>query len=159
MVTYCGVVSEPSNCSAPEAPPAAQTSVVHDTPSLQTVTLGVKTQVPPEQVSSVHGSPSLHTTGVPAQAPPEHTSPPVHGLPSLHEAVLSACAQPVAGRHESSVHGLASSHEAAAPGTQTPCEQASLTVQALPSVQAVPLGALGFEQGPFAGLQVPATWH
>jgi hypothetical protein len=29
----------------------------------------------------------------------------------------------------------------------------------LPSLQAVPSGAAGFEQTPVAGLQVPAMWH
>ena len=32
-------------------------------------------------------------------------------------------------------------------------------MQALPSVQEVPFGALGFEQRPVPVLQVPATWH
>src|SRR2546427_123968 len=42
---------------------------------------------------------------------------------------------------------------------QTPDSQVSVCVQALPSVQLVPSVALGFEQVPVAGLQVPATWH
>jgi hypothetical protein len=40
-----------------------------------------------------------------------------------------------------------------------PLVQASLVVHALPSLQAVPLAALGFEHAPVLGLQVPATWH
>ena len=36
---------------------------------------------------------------------------------------------------------------------------ASLCVQALPSLQDVPFGALGFEQIPVAGSHVPATWQ
>ena len=32
-------------------------------------------------------------------------------------------------------------------------------MHALPSLQAVPSGASGFEQAPVEGLQVPATWH
>jgi len=43
--------------------------------------------------------------------------------------------------------------------TQAPAWQVSLCVQALPSVQVVPSGLLGFEQVPFAGSQVPASWH
>jgi len=35
----------------------------------------------------------------------------------------------------------------------------SVSVQALPSVQDVPFGALGFEHRPVLVLQVPATWH
>jgi hypothetical protein len=36
---------------------------------------------------------------------------------------------------------------------------ASVCVQALPSLQVVPSGALGFEHMPLFGLHVPATWH
>ena len=32
-------------------------------------------------------------------------------------------------------------------------------MQALESLQDVPLGTTGFEQSPVAGLQVPAMWH
>src|SRR2546427_783189 len=42
---------------------------------------------------------------------------------------------------------------------QTPDRQESVWVQALPSLQAVPSGASGFEHAPVDGLQVPATWH
>ena len=42
---------------------------------------------------------------------------------------------------------------------QVPAWQVSVCVHALPSVQAVPLGAFGFEQVPVIGLQTPATWH
>jgi hypothetical protein len=35
----------------------------------------------------------------------------------------------------------------------------SLWVHASPSLQAVPFAAVGFEQAPVAGSQVPATWH
>jgi hypothetical protein len=42
---------------------------------------------------------------------------------------------------------------------QTPAWQVSVCVQAFPSLHAVPLGALGFEQTPVAVLQTPATWH
>src|SRR5262245_46833963 len=46
-----------------------------------------------------------------------------------------------------------------APPMQAPAWQVSAVVQALPSLQLVPSGALGFEQMPLAGSQVPATWH
>ena len=42
---------------------------------------------------------------------------------------------------------------------QTPASQTSVCVQALPSLQAVPLALLGFEQVPLAGSQTPASWH
>jgi hypothetical protein len=35
----------------------------------------------------------------------------------------------------------------------------SVCVQALPSLQVVPLAAVGLEHTPVEGLQVPATWH
>ncbi len=42
---------------------------------------------------------------------------------------------------------------------QAPFWQVSACVQALPSLQDVPLVAMGLEQAPVDGLQVPATWH
>src|SRR5262249_59742698 len=42
---------------------------------------------------------------------------------------------------------------------QTPASQVSLCVQALPSLQAVPLALSGLEHVPLAGSQTPATWH
>jgi len=42
---------------------------------------------------------------------------------------------------------------------QTPFWQLSLVVHRRPSLHDVPLDWLGFEHAPFAGLQVPATWH
>ena len=41
--------------------------------------------------------------------------------------------------------------------THVPFWQESVWVQALESLQEVPFGALGFEQRPVAGMQVPAT--
>ena len=42
---------------------------------------------------------------------------------------------------------------------QAPDWQVSVRVQALPSLQAVPLGAAGLEHRPVEELQVPAAWH
>jgi hypothetical protein len=42
---------------------------------------------------------------------------------------------------------------------QLPDWQASATVQALPSLQAVPFALVGFEQAPVDVLQLPAVWH
>jgi hypothetical protein len=42
---------------------------------------------------------------------------------------------------------------------QTPAWQVSLCVHALPSSQAVPSAADGFEQAPVAVSHVPAEWH
>src|SRR5262245_2433875 len=43
--------------------------------------------------------------------------------------------------------------------TQAPASQLSPWVQALPSLQLVPLGLAGFEHTPVCGSQVPALWH
>jgi len=42
---------------------------------------------------------------------------------------------------------------------QTPLWQVSVCVQALPSLQALPLVFTGFEHVPVAESQVPAAWH
>src|SRR5439155_78943 len=42
---------------------------------------------------------------------------------------------------------------------QTPLWQVSVCVQALPSLQALPLVFAGFEHVPVVGAQVPAVWH
>src|SRR3989442_1639289 len=42
---------------------------------------------------------------------------------------------------------------------QIPDSQVSVCEQASPSLHDVPFGAMGFEQRPVAGLQIPATWH
>src|SRR5439155_138603 len=42
---------------------------------------------------------------------------------------------------------------------QLPPWQVSPLVQALPSSHPAPLGLVGFEQVPVAGLQVPGSWH
>ena len=42
---------------------------------------------------------------------------------------------------------------------QAPAWQVSLCVQALPSLQALPLVLAGLEQVPFVGLHVPVSWH
>ena len=42
---------------------------------------------------------------------------------------------------------------------QTPAWQVSLRSQRLPSLQSVPLVAVGFEHTPVAELHVPAVWH
>jgi hypothetical protein len=111
------------------------------TPDAYSVTIdGPAVHVPPWQVSEVvQVSSSLHV--VPSGALGfEHA--PVAGLHVPATWHWSLAAQTT---------GLAPAH--------APPWQASVCVQALPSVQAVPSGALGLEQVPFAGLHVPATWH
>jgi hypothetical protein len=72
--------------------------------------------------------------GAPTQTPPAHASGAVQALLSLHGAVLLVFTQPVAGLHESVVQMLLSLQLRATPGWQTPAEQASPMVQALPSL-------------------------
>src|SRR5262249_5591437 len=76
----------------------------------------------------------------------------VHAMPSLHGAVLFWKTQPVAASHESSVQGLPSLHTRGVPGVQLPAWQVSTPLQALPSLQLVPFGALASAG---AGLRPP----
>ena len=66
--------------------------------------------------------------------------------------------QPVAGLQLSAVQALASLQLMGEP-THVPDEQVSADVQALPSLQVLPLGLVGFEQTPLPGLQTPTMWH
>jgi len=94
--------------------------------------------------------PSLQLGGAPpTQTPPEQVSFVVQALPSLHGAVLFKRTQPLAGLHESSVQALPSLQLGGAPPTQTPPEQVSFVVQALPSLQGLVLSAC---TQPLAGL-------
>lgn len=96
------------------------------------------------------------------QAPFRHTSPCVHAFPSEH-AVPFGCEtetqRPVLCSQVPPVkQAPVAVHDFGAP-EQVPAKQASLIVQRLSSLHAVPAGAFGFEQSPVLGLQVPATWH
>ena len=58
------------------------------------------------------------------------------------------------------LHALVCAEQSrAGPAVQVPLWHVSLTVQNRPSLQVVPFGAVGLEQAPVPGLQVPATWH
>ena len=50
-------------------------------------------------------------------------------------------------------------HTTAPAPVHWPAWQVSVRVQASPSLQAVPCGALGLEQMPVATSQLPGTWH
>ena len=76
-------------------------------------------------------------TLLPVQEPFEQTSAVVQTLASSHEAVLFACAQPVAGAQVSVVHSFWSSQLVGAP-PQVPVVHMSPVVQAFPSLQLVP---------------------
>ena len=138
-----------------QTPPAQMSPTVQAFPSSQPSVLFVKTQpVAGTQESVVQTLPSLQTrVPVPAwQVPPPHVSPVVQALPSLHDAVLLACAQPVAGTQESSVHGLLSlQFSEPAPGWQLPPEHVSPVVQAFKSSHAA---VLLVKTHPVAGAQL-----
>ena len=101
--------------------------------------------------------------GPPVHVPPWQASAVVQMSLSLHVVPLGALGfvqAPVVGLHMPATWhwslavqtmGLAPAH--------APAWQVSVCVHALPSVQAVPSGASGFEQVPLAGLHVPASWH
>src|SRR3989442_537182 len=117
--------------------------------------------VPDLQESAVQRFPSSQLRAVPAEQTPNwQVSVPLHTFPSLHEVPLGtgAYTHPVGGLQLSAVHGLPSSHLRGLP-LQTPPEQVSPVVQALPSLQALPLIFTGFEHVPVLGSQVPTTLH
>ena len=116
----------------------------------------------PASASQVPGSwqasPFVHTSGVPAHVPFVHTSPVVQALPSVQAGLpvfgTGAEHTPVAGAHvPGSLHW--SPLQTTGVPVQVPLAQLSPLVHALPSLQAVPFGAVGFEQT-FA-VQVPAV--
>jgi len=110
-------------------------------PSLQGAVLLVKTHpVAGLQVSVVHTLLSLQMMPVPAHTPAVHTSPLVQALPSLQTVPLATFVNthPVAGAQVSAVQALLSLHTSAVP-PHTPLVHTSPVVQALPSLQAVPL--------------------
>jgi len=100
---------------------------------------------------------------LPVHTPLWQLSPVVQPLPSLHAVPLGFGGfehTPVAGSQApSSWHWSEIVQTTGLLPMQTPLSQASLCVQASPSLQAVPLGAAGLEHSPVDGSQVPATWH
>ena len=105
-----------------------------------------------------------HTTGVPVwQAPPWQASPVVQPLPSsqaLPSGLAGVEQAPVAGlQTPTSWQESMAVHTTGFWPVQAPLRQASVGVQALPSLQGVPSGLAGFEQAPVAGLQTPTSWQ
>jgi hypothetical protein len=67
---------------------------------------------------------------------------------------------PFAGLHVPATwHWSAAMQTTGLPPVHTPVWQVSVCVHAFVSLHGVPFGEFGFEHMPFAGLQVPATWH
>src|SRR5215831_14615326 len=106
----------------------------------------------------------MQTTGfVPLQTPDWQVSVCVHAFPSsqAEPLVLDGFEQaPVEGSHVPALwHWSDAVQVMVFPPVQVPPWQVSPVVQALLSLQLVPLAAFGFEQTPVDGLHVPATWH
>jgi hypothetical protein len=93
------------------------------------------------------------------QSPDWHASRVVQALPSSHVVPSSGAeskTQPVAGLHESWVQDLPSSQVRCEPA-HLPPEHRSVTVQALPSLQLLPLAAAASKTQPLAGLHESAV--
>jgi len=98
----------------------------------------------------------------PRHTPAWQVSAVVHALPSLQAVPLATGGfeqAPVSGLQVPAVWHWSGAGQTTAVPWQPPPWQLSAVVQALPSLQAVPFGAGGFEQAPVAGSQVPARWH
>ncbi len=140
----------------PQLPLVHVSGLVHRSPSLQRVPLATATKLHRPlaalHVSLVQALLSLHTKAVPTQAPDLHASPTVHSLlssqltPSLTGLYTQA---PLVELQLSAVHAKPSLHTLAVP-RQLPLWHMSLLVQALPSVQVLPLPTL-------ANVQLPPT--
>jgi len=140
-------------------------SVVHTLPSLQLGAAPGMHEPPPQVSSTVQALPSLHGrvlgaftqplaglqesvvqplvssqlgAGPGTQVPaPSQVSVVVQALPSLHERVCGMFTQPLAELQVSSVHWLPSLQSRGPPEMHEPALHMSLTVQALPSSQAI----------------------
>ena len=106
------------------------------------------------QASLVQGLSSLHSFSSPGtHLPSAQASPSVQASPSSQLASKLSFLQPATASQLSWVQGLLSSQSSAAPDTQTPSAQLSLSVQASPSLQS-PSCAVWPQ--PFSGSQ--ASW-
>ena len=111
-----------------------------------------------------HWSLAVHVTGLePAHTPAWHESTCVQALPSLQLVPFGRAGleqTPLDGSHVPAAwHWSPATHVTGFDPVHVPLWQLSVTVQALPSLQLVPLAAVGFEQTPVLGLHVPAVWH
>ena len=109
-----------------------------------------------------HWSLAVHVTGfAPAHTPAWQESTCVHALPSLQLVPLGNAGLEQAPLEGSQVpaawHWSPAAQVTRLDPVQVPLWQLSASVHALPSLQLVPLAAVGFEQAPVVGLQVPAV--
>jgi hypothetical protein len=146
-----------------------ESACVHALPSLQEVPFGrAGLEQAPLDGSHVpatwHWSAAKQMTGLdPVQAPLSQLSVSVQALPSLQVVPFAAVGfehAPVLGSHVPAVwHWSSAVQVTGLAPMQAPLWQASLCVQALPSLQVAPFAASGLEQAPLDGSHVPATWH
>src|SRR5207249_6719656 len=111
-----------------------------------------------------HWSEAVQTTGLlPVQTPLWQVSVCVQALPSLQVLPLVFAGfehVPVVGEQVPAVwHWSKAVQTTGLLPVQTPLWQVSVWVQALPSLQVLPLAFAGFEHVPVVGEQVPAVWH
>jgi hypothetical protein len=142
---------------------------VQPLPSLHIVPFGLAglEQVPfagSHVPASWHWSLAVQITGFdPLQVPLSQVSVCVQPLPSLQLVPLGLAGLeqvPFAGLHvPASWHWSLAVHTTRFEPVHVPLWQVSVCVQPLPSLQLVPFGLVGVEQLPFAGSQVPASWH
>jgi hypothetical protein len=86
--------------------------------------------------------------------------PTKHGLVESTPTAVGFEHWPVDGSQVPATWHLSDAEQVTAPpATQVPDAHISSMSQRLPSLQAVPLGAAGFEHCPVVALHVPATWH
>jgi hypothetical protein len=114
----------------------------------------------------LHGLPSAHDVPAARFAPGTHTPAALHvpapwqALPAEHATpgVTVYVMAPVAGLQVPTVQMGPLLRLTGVPA-QLPAVQTSPVVQGLPSLQALPFAAVGFEQVPVVGLHVPGAWH
>jgi hypothetical protein len=104
----------------------------------------------------------VQVTGLPpTQRPSWQLSARVQALPSSHvapSALVGFEQAPVVGSHVPGAwHWSAAAQLTVSAPTQAPAWQASVRVQALPSLHLVPSALAGFEQTPLVGSHLPAS--
>ena len=135
----------PAQPVGPALPPPHWSESVHALPSLHVApgnAVWPHVPVAASQLSAVQAFVSSQFFAMPGvQTLPTHASPSVHALPSSQLPWTLLYVQPVLGSQLSDVHVLLSSQFLVLP-VQVVSVQASATVQALPSLQAVPFSGL-----------------
>ena len=136
-------------------------------PSLQLVPFGraglEQTPLEGSQLPAAwHASPATQVTALdPVHAPLWQVSVCVHPFPSLQLVPFAAAGlehAPVAWLQVPATWHVSSAVQVTGSDpVHAPLWHVSLCVQALPSLQVVPLGAAGLEHAPLAGSQVPAA--